>query len=83
MKLTKVSGRCSGSEMVRQTDLSCEASQLAKTASQSFRTFGGGHVKKTLLTVRNVFGVVGLIYTGYVLFRAIPDLRRYIKITTM
>lgn len=40
-------------------------------------------MKKTLLTVRNVFGVVGLIYTGYVIFRAIPDLRRYIKITTM
>lgn len=40
-------------------------------------------MKKTLLAACNVVGVIGLIYTGYVFFKAIPDLGRYIKITTI
>jgi len=33
--------------------------------------------------LRNVLGSAGLMLMGYVVIRALPDLRRYIRISTM
>jgi hypothetical protein len=30
-----------------------------------------------------VVGVVGLVFAGYIIVNALPDLRRYIRISTM
>lgn len=38
---------------------------------------------KTVKVLRNVVGSVGLLLIGYVLLAALPDLRRYIRISTM
>ena len=43
----------------------------------------GGAVKKTFIVARNIVGVAGLLLAGYVLVTSIPDLGRYIKISTM
>jgi len=40
-------------------------------------------VKKTLLNVRNIVGVAGLILAAYVLIISVPDVGRYIKISRM
>jgi len=40
-------------------------------------------VKKTFIVARNIVGVAGLLLAGYVLVTSIPDLGRYIKISTM
>ena len=40
-------------------------------------------MKKTFVVARNIVGVAGLILAGYVLVSSIPDLGRYIKISTM
>jgi hypothetical protein len=40
-------------------------------------------LRKTFITARNVIGVAGLILAGYVLITSIPDLGRYVKMSTM
>lgn len=36
-----------------------------------------------LQTISSIVGAAGLMFAGYVFLRALPDLRRYIKISTM
>jgi hypothetical protein len=38
---------------------------------------------KAMKVLRNVVGSAGLLFMGYVFVNAIPDLRRYIRISTM
>jgi hypothetical protein len=40
-------------------------------------------MKKTVSVVTQVVGVATLLGLGYVIINALPDLRRYIKISTM
>jgi hypothetical protein len=40
-------------------------------------------MKKTVSTMTKVAGVASLLFAGYVLLTAIPDLKRYIKISMM
>ena len=40
-------------------------------------------MKKTLRVTRNVLGVAGLLFAGYVLVTSLPDMGRYIKISMM
>jgi hypothetical protein len=42
-----------------------------------------GFVKKTFITARNIIGVAGLILAGYVVISSLPDVGRYIKISSM
>jgi hypothetical protein len=42
-----------------------------------------GGIVKTVKVLRNVLGSAGLVFMGYVVLSALPDLRRYIRITTM
>lgn len=41
------------------------------------------NVKSTLVAVRNIVGTAGLVFAAYVIAGAMPDLRRYIRITRM
>ena len=38
---------------------------------------------KTMKVLRNVVGSAGLLFMGYVFMSALPDLKRYIRISTM
>jgi len=38
---------------------------------------------KSLVYLRNVLGTVGILFGAYVAVRALPDLRRYIRISMM
>jgi hypothetical protein len=38
---------------------------------------------KTLVFLRNVLGTVGILFGAYVALRALPDLRRYLRISMM
>ncbi|MGO8796625.1 MAG: DUF6893 family small protein [Candidatus Sulfotelmatobacter sp.] len=38
---------------------------------------------KAISTMTRIVGVAGLVMAGYVVLSALPDLRRYIKISTM
>lgn len=40
-------------------------------------------MKNTLRTVRNVVGVAGLLIAGYLIVTAVPDMGRYLKISSM
>jgi ectoine hydroxylase-related dioxygenase (phytanoyl-CoA dioxygenase family) len=40
-------------------------------------------VKSTLVVVRNIVGAAGLVFAAYVIAGAMPDLRRYIRISRM
>jgi exosortase/archaeosortase len=40
-------------------------------------------MKKALSTITQVVGVVTLIGIGYVVLNALPDLKRYIRISSM
>jgi hypothetical protein len=40
-------------------------------------------VKRTFITARNIVGVAGLLLAGYVLISSLPDVGRYIKISSM
>jgi hypothetical protein len=42
-----------------------------------------GLVKKTFSSLTTVVGVATLFLAGYALLKSIPDLKRYIKISTM
>ena len=43
----------------------------------------GEMMKKTLLTVTNALGVAALLYAGYLVIQSIPEMPRYIRISTM
>jgi hypothetical protein len=38
---------------------------------------------KTTMTITRIVGATILVFAGYVFFSALPDLRRYIKISRM
>lgn len=38
---------------------------------------------KAFRVLRNVFGAASLLFVGYVVVNALPDLKRYIRISTM
>jgi hypothetical protein len=40
-------------------------------------------MKKPILSVTNVIASAGVLLLGYVFFATLPDLRRYIRISTM
>jgi hypothetical protein len=40
-------------------------------------------MKKPLLTVMNVAATAGVLFVGYLFYTSLPDLRRYIRISTM
>jgi hypothetical protein len=40
-------------------------------------------VMKTFRNIRNVVGIAGLLFGGYIFVRSIPDVARYIRISTM
>ena len=42
-----------------------------------------GGLMKVAKMIRNVAGTVSLIFAGYVLLSALPDLKRYIRISTI
>jgi hypothetical protein len=42
-----------------------------------------GSVKRAFITARNIVGVAGLLLAAYVVISSIPDMGRYIKISTM
>ena len=41
------------------------------------------NVMRTLRNIRNVVGIAGLLLGGYIFVRSIPDVARYIRISTM
>jgi hypothetical protein len=43
----------------------------------------GDLVKKTVSAVTQVIGAAALLFFGYTVLASLPDLRRYIKISTM
>jgi hypothetical protein len=45
--------------------------------------FTSGAKMKAIKTIIAIVGNVGLLYAGYVLILSAPDIRRYIKISTM
>ena len=40
-------------------------------------------MKRTLSSVTSIVGIATLLYVGYIMVRAIPDVGRYIKMSTM
>lgn len=40
-------------------------------------------MKKPLFTVTNLAAAVGALFAGYIFVTSLPDLRRYIRISTM
>jgi hypothetical protein len=40
-------------------------------------------VKSTFIAMRNIVGTAGILFAAYVLAGAMPDLRRYVKISRM
>jgi hypothetical protein len=38
---------------------------------------------KTIVLLRNAIGTAGLLFAGYLLIQAIPELKRYAKISMM
>jgi len=40
-------------------------------------------VKRALIAARNIIGTAGLLLIGYVVLTSIPDVGRYVKISTM
>ncbi|MGA6982404.1 MAG: hypothetical protein WCC95_16915 [Candidatus Sulfotelmatobacter sp.] len=40
-------------------------------------------MKKTLSTVTTILGAAGLVFIGYIVVASLPDVGRYIKISTM
>jgi fumarate reductase subunit C len=40
-------------------------------------------VKKPVVSVANLITVAGMLFAGYVFFSSLPDLRRYLRISTM
>jgi hypothetical protein len=42
----------------------------------------GGFVN-ALRLLRNIVGTAGLLYAGYIFLNALPDLKRYVRISSM
>jgi hypothetical protein len=73
----------------------CGCKQLTRAESKAYRLplaqerhprlgiSGGGVMKITLSAITNIVGAATLLLAGYALLKALPDLRRYIKIRTM
>jgi len=40
-------------------------------------------MKKPVLNLTTVLATAGILFVGYVFFASLPDLRRYIRISTM
>ncbi|MGC1646239.1 MAG: hypothetical protein WA741_10460 [Candidatus Sulfotelmatobacter sp.] len=40
-------------------------------------------MKKPLLNVTNILATAGVLLMGYAVFASIPDIKRYIRISTM
>lgn len=40
-------------------------------------------MKKPVLSIGNLLATAGVLFAGYVFLTALPDLRRYIRISTM
>jgi len=40
-------------------------------------------MKRPVLNVTNLLATAGLLFAGYVFIASLPDLRRYIRISTM
>jgi hypothetical protein len=40
-------------------------------------------MKKPVLSIGNLLATAGVLFVGYVFFSALPDVRRYIRISTM
>ena len=40
-------------------------------------------MKRRALSVTNMLAAAGLLFAGYVFFTSLPDIRRYIRISTM
>jgi len=40
-------------------------------------------MKKSVLSFPNVLATAGMLFAGYVFFASLPDIRRYIRISTM
>lgn len=38
---------------------------------------------RTVKMLRNMIGTAGLVFAGYIFLTAIPDLKRYMRISTM
>jgi hypothetical protein len=55
--------------------------RLRPASNGQLRVNGG--IVKTVKVLRNVVGSAGLLFMGYVVLTSLPDLRRYIRISTM
>jgi hypothetical protein len=44
---------------------------------------GGFKMKKPVLSIGNLLATAGVLFVGYVFFSTLPDVRRYIRISTM
>ena len=52
--------------------------------SDGFKFAGHGvTMKKPILNITNVLATAGMLLAGYVFFSSLPDIRRYIRISTM
>ena len=40
-------------------------------------------MKKPVLSVTNILATAGVLFASYLFFSSLPDLRRYIRISTM
>ncbi len=40
-------------------------------------------MKKPALSLTNMLATAGILFAGYVFFSTLPDLRRYVRISTM
>jgi len=41
------------------------------------------NMKKPLFSLANMVAAAGILFAGYVVFSSLPDIRRYIRISTM
>jgi Family of unknown function (DUF6893) len=56
---------------------------LASILGPEFLRFRNGANIKAIKTIIAIVGNAGLLYAAYILILSMPDLRRYIKISTM
>jgi hypothetical protein len=63
---------------------------LNVTEIGAFASASGDHIKKRYLAIRNVvgtgtlvLGAAGLLFAGYVFVMEIPDIKRYLQISSM
>jgi hypothetical protein len=56
---------------------------LCSRKTSKHKIIAKGDFVKTLLTITSGVGIVMLLFAGYVCFKAIPDVGRYIRINRM